>query len=111
MSGRQHRDLAAGRWFTLDFAEQMANIGSEVERAISWRNRNNGDHSRMAINRGLELLELTKADARNTTRLKELCRLYEAVVDYFYFENQYSSSDQLWHKYFHAFTYAARANR
>lgn len=111
MSGYQHRELAAGRWSALGFREQMANIGSEVERAISWRNRDNSEYSRKAINRGLELLELTKADGRNATRLKELCRLYEFLTDYFYFDNQYSSSDALWHNYFQAFTYAASAKR
>jgi len=111
MSGYQHKELAAGRWFTLSFFEQMANIGSEVERAIKWKAKNNAEYSRTAINRGLELLELTKADARNVKRLKELARLYEVLVDYFYFDNSYSSSDELWRKYFYAFNYAARVNK
>ena len=33
-SGFQHQSLAEGRWFTLSLAEQLANIGSEVSRAI-----------------------------------------------------------------------------
>jgi len=28
-----HKELAAGKWFKLSLAEQMANIGSEVSRA------------------------------------------------------------------------------
>jgi len=48
-----HRELAAGRWF-----EQMANIGSEIERTISWRGRNE-KNSTTAFKRGLELLDLT----------------------------------------------------
>ena len=32
---RQHKELAAGRWKKLSFCEQMANIGSEVERALA----------------------------------------------------------------------------
>ncbi|MBU1355178.1 MAG: hypothetical protein KJ620_01270 [Candidatus Edwardsbacteria bacterium] len=111
MSGYQHKELAAGRWSTLSFMEQMANIGSEVERAINWKNKDNQEYSRMAINRALELLELTKSDARNVKKLKELGRLYEVLVDYFYFDNSYSSSDELWHKYFYAFNYAARVNK
>jgi hypothetical protein len=31
-----HKELAAGRWLEFSFMEQMANIGSEVERAIKW---------------------------------------------------------------------------
>jgi len=33
----QHKELAAGRWNKLSFVEQMANVGSEVERTINWR--------------------------------------------------------------------------
>jgi hypothetical protein len=31
-----HKSLASGRWQKLTFPEQMANIGSEVGRAIQW---------------------------------------------------------------------------
>jgi hypothetical protein len=60
MSEYQHQELASGRWATMSFMEQMANVGSEVERAISWRKKNNGEYGRMAIERALELLELTR---------------------------------------------------
>jgi len=88
----------------------MANIGSEVERAISWRNKDNDSYSRKAAERALELLFLTIADLKNRNRLKELTRLHEVLVDYFFGQNQYSSSDLLWRKYFYAFNYAARIN-
>jgi len=88
----------------------MANIGSEVERAISWRNKGNSLYSRKAAERALELLFLTIGDLKNRSRLKELTRLYEVLVDYFFGQNQYSSSDRLWQKYFYAFNYAARIN-
>lgn len=102
-----HSDLASGRWQTLTFAGQMANIGSEVERTIKWRGRDDGI-SRRAAERGLELLWLTIDDPRNKQRLKELTRLYEALADYFWFENSFSSTDDLWRKYFGAFNWAAR---
>jgi len=102
-----HAELAAGRWQALSFAEQMANIGSEVERAIKWRTKDEGI-SRHAAERGLELLWLTIDDVRNRTRLKELARLYEVLADHFWFENSYSSTDQQWHRYFRAFNWAAR---
>jgi hypothetical protein len=35
----QHKNLAAGKWNSLAFFEQMANVGSEVERAIIWREK------------------------------------------------------------------------
>ena len=106
----QHKNLASGRWFELTFFEQMANIGSEVERTISWRDKNK-EYSVKAIERALELLSLTIEDVKNRVRLKELTRLYEVLIDCFYFDNQYSSSDKLWHNYFYPFNYAARLKK
>ena len=106
----QHKQLANGRWFELTFFEQMANIGSEVERSINWSEKNK-EYSFKAVERALELVKLTISDTRNRQRLKELTRLYEVLVDYFYADNKFSSSEKLWHNYFHAFSYAARANR
>lgn len=108
----QHQNLASGSWQKYTFMEQMAHIGSEVARAINWRHKNNPDYSQQAFFRALELIDLTIADPRNHTpaRLQELTRLREVLVDYFYSSNQYQSSDQLWHNYFNAYTYAARVN-
>lgn len=106
----QHESLARGRWKELSFFEQMANIGSEVERAINWRNKNNQEYFRLAFERALELLDLTLGNERDKNRLRELSRLREVMVDYFAFENDYGSSDEKWHNYFYAFSFAARIN-
>ena len=103
----QHKNLAQGRWMELSFFEQMANVGSEVKRAIKWRAENPA-YSQAAFERALELLDLTAADNKNRFRLKELLRLREVLVDYFQFDNLYGSSDQQWQNYFYAFNYAAR---
>lgn len=87
--------------------EQMANIGSEVERAIIWRGKNE-DYVKKAFVRQLELLDLTIQDPKNRLRLKELARLREVLVDYFAFDNRYRSSDKLWRSYFYPFNFAAR---
>lgn len=107
----QHKELAAGRWFEMSLIEQLANVGSEVERAILWKEKDNQDYSTKAIERALELLYLTIADEKNKKRLKELVRLREVLIDYFYADNQYGSSDKLWRNYFNAFGYAARVRR
>ncbi|MFA5499516.1 MAG: hypothetical protein WC404_00375 [Candidatus Omnitrophota bacterium] len=107
----QHKDLAAGRWKQMPFVEQMANIGSEVERAINWRAKHNDDYSRQAFERALELTDLTLENVSGFPRLKELARLREALVDSFCGSNQFKSSDELWRKYFLNFTYAARRKR
>lgn len=106
----QHKDLAAGRWNKMSFSEQMANVGSEVERALNWQVKNNSAYCQKAFERGLELLDLTLEGVTSFARLKELTRLREAVVDYFFGNNQFKSTEALWRKYFSCFTYAARKN-
>ena len=105
---RQHTDLASGRWKELSLCEQMANIGSDVGRALNWWNKGNEEYSRKAALRALELLDLSLACAESFPQLKELARLREAVVDYFFGSNEFSSSETLWRKYFDHFNYAAR---
>lgn len=92
----------------MTFVEQMANIGSEVERAINWRKKNNTEYSRLAFDRALELLDLTLVSTKSMACLKELSRLREALADYFVFDNSYNSTDEKWHQYFFPFNYAAR---
>ena len=106
----QHRELAGGKWNVLSLVEQMANIGSEVNRTINWRKKNNPEYSRLAFDRALELLDLTLADKKNKHRLRELLRVREVLADYFFFENSYQSTDQNWQSYFLAFNFAARIN-
>jgi hypothetical protein len=104
----RHRELAAGRWQELSFVEQMANVGSELERTIRWRSKGKADISIRAFERALELLDLTIADPRNRKRLRELLRVREALSDHFFFDNQYRSTEDSWRRYFHCFLYAAR---
>ncbi len=105
---RQHKELASGRWKELSLSEQMANIGSEVSRALGWRKKGNSEYCQKAVSRALELLDLSLDCAESFSRLKELARLREAVVDYFFGSNEFSSSEILWRKYFDHFNYAAR---
>jgi len=69
------------------------------------------EYSLKAFERALELLDLSIVDAKNKSRLKELLRLREALADHFYFDNEYSSSDASWRKYFFAFSYASRVGK
>jgi hypothetical protein len=106
-----HQDLAAGRWFELPLVEQLAHVGSEIERTMRWRAQGNPDYARRASERALELLDLTIADAKHRSRLRELTRLREVLADCFWFDNRYGSTDASWHRYFHAFTHAAALSR
>ena len=104
----QHKNLAAGGWNKLTLMEQLANIGSEVERTISWNKKGNKAYSKRAFERCLELIDLTLADRKNRKRLRELTRVRETLVDYFIGNNLYSSSNKLWQRYFFSFYYNSR---
>jgi hypothetical protein len=103
----QHPSLAAGRWQTFSLMEQLANIGSEVERALNWLNKNNPEYSRLAFARALELLSLTIADPRHRRRLKELTRLRECLLDFFLGQNEFHSTEKSWRAYFYSYAYAS----
>lgn len=104
----QHKELAQGRWFSFDLMEQLGNIGSEVSRAINWKNKGNQKIMMNAFYRALELIYLTVEDKKNHQRLHEILLMREALCDFFVGENQFKSTDQSWQKYFLQFGYAAR---
>ena len=107
----QHRELAAGRWKTFSFAEQMAHVGSEIERAIAWEAKGRQDFSRRAFERALELLDLTIEDTKTRARLRELLRVREALADHFVFDNSYKSTHDDWRRYFRFFLLSSRGDR
>jgi len=98
-----HPEMAAGRWYALSLLEQLANTGSEVERALTWAAKENAAYSAKALDRALELLDLTMADPKNRHRLKEIARVREALLDYFIGSNEFGSSPASWHAYFQAY--------
>jgi len=107
-----HAGLASGRWWTLTLAEQLGNAGADVGRAI--RARREGDQERFdaALDRALELLDLTLADARwRGPRLREIARTREVVCDFLVGDNLYRSTPELLDAYFLAFAFAARRER
>ena len=89
----------------------MANIGSEVGRAIQWGKKNNPEFREKAIYRALELLYLTIEAQRKRKGLRELTRLREVLIDYFFYENIYNTTDIALEKYFLDFNKLARKNK
>ena len=105
-----HRELAAGRWWSLSLAEQLGNVGSEVSRAASWSTRH-PKRAEAALHRALELIDLTLDDPRHrgsVARLREIARTREIVVDFFAGPNQYRSTAASLQRYFDAYAVAAR---
>lgn len=109
MKNMFHTDLEK-RWNHFSLSEQMANIGAEIGRTISWKKKGNKTMSTNALYRGLELLDFTINDKKNKNSLKEILRVREVLVDFFLGDNVYKSSDVAWEKYFHYFNIAARKN-
>jgi len=72
-----HASLA-GRWTELSVVEQLANVGSEVERAIRAQDAGRIDRRDHALARALELFDLTASDPRwRGPRRREILRLRE----------------------------------
>ncbi|TSC95264.1 MAG: hypothetical protein Athens101410_671 [Parcubacteria group bacterium Athens1014_10] len=105
-----HPSLKNGKWQTLSLAEQMGNIGSEISRAINWKERDE-ELFEKAIERGLELLDFTIADPRWRKRLKEIVRVREFICDSVFGDKEYGNSLEDFDRYFLSFALAARARK
>ena len=96
----------------MSIAEQMANVGSEYERALRWKERGNTTYFEDAFDRMLELFDLTIDDPRwRNHRLRELCRVREIVRDQLCSENPEPWSRADFKGYFLAFGILARNER
>lgn len=80
MSSVIHHNLASGNWQKLSLAEQLGNIGSEVSRARRWLGKDQKSYDG-AVERALELFDLTLGDPRWRKRLREIARLREVFCD------------------------------
>ncbi|MBM4277107.1 MAG: hypothetical protein FJ130_04375 [Deltaproteobacteria bacterium] len=91
-------------------AEQFANIGSEIGRAVRWQGR---DEKLFwsAVERALELFYLTMSDARWRHRLKEITRLHEVFCDAVLGGEEYHSQLQEMERYFFYFALYSRKGR
>lgn len=100
-----HRDLAAGRWQRLSLVEQLAHVGSEVDRAI--RANEAGLHER--FDRALELFDLTAADERwRGPRRREILRAREEFCRILFEDDVGSDDIRGLRGYFLHFAVAAR---
>jgi len=100
-----HEGLASGGWERLSLAEQLGNVGSEVLRA----SRSEGKDEKSfwtAVERALELFDLTLQDPRWKGRRREIGRA-RAV----YGGKLYKSSLPDLVRYFDVFALAAQSKR
>lgn len=102
-----HQNLASGRWRTLSLVEQLANIGSEVGRARRWAGKDQKLYEG-AVQRALELFDLTLADSRWKGRLREIARARELFCDAITGGKEYKSSLEDLERYFFYYALVAR---
>lgn len=66
-------------WGQLTLAQQLGNVGSEVNRMLKWKDRDPviAEH---AFERMLELIDLTLKHQKQASRLREIARVREILV-------------------------------
>jgi len=106
----QHPELAAGRWSRLSLAEQLGNVGTEVGRMRRWRDQDER-LAAGALDRALELLDLTLADLRWHGRLREIARARELLCDAALGGREHGATLEELDRYFLEFALAARRHR
>jgi hypothetical protein len=67
-------------WLKLTRSQQLGNIGSEIARARHWNAHNDDVNHKKALERALELLDLTLDDRRWESGVKEITRFREIVA-------------------------------
>ena len=102
-----HKNLASGRWYELSLMEQLGNIGSEVSRARNWKDKDEKIFND-AVERALELFDLTLQDPRWHGRLREINRAREVFCDAVFGGKEYRSTLEDLDRYFLNFALAAR---
>ncbi|HLD08298.1 MAG TPA: hypothetical protein VJB60_04515 [Candidatus Peribacterales bacterium] len=106
-----HPGLTLEHWHALTLCEQLGNIGSEVGRALTAKKQHNHKRELAALDRALELFDLTIADPKHHGHCRELCRAREVVCDYFFGDNEYGSTPENLDRYFMVYAIAARRDR
>lgn len=106
-----HASLASGRWHTLTISEQLGNIGSDVERAFRAHAQGRRDRFEPALDRALELFDLTATDPRwSGPRRREILRAREQFCRVFFDDTHEPDLVEYLQKYFLEFAVAARAS-
>ena len=104
-----HVVLAAGRWRALTLAEQLAHVGSEVDRAIGAWEARRSDRFDRALARALELFDLTVADDRWAGhRRREILRSRDEFCRLFFDDSPPPGAARTLSEYFLRFAVLAR---
>jgi hypothetical protein len=104
-----HLEQAREVWAKFSLEEQMANIGSEVSRAL--HAKGNSPRYWGAVARALDLFYLTIEDPRWKGRLREILRVRELFAAAALGSDEFKTSLQDLDRYFDCFAWLARTGR
>jgi len=100
--------MSLERWRALSIEEQLGNIGSEVSRAGHWQRKDQKTFWG-AVDRALELFDLTLADPRwHGAKKREIARAREVFCDAVYGGREYGTTFENLLPYFDQFALVAR---
>ncbi len=102
-----HKNLDISTWLDQEIFSAMGNIGSEVSRAIRWKEKGNEKKWVESFYRSLELFDLTLYNRSFTdAQIGELLRVREVWSDFIFGDNNYNSTAENIQKYFDQFAIA-----
>lgn len=90
-------------WYAMPVSAQISNIGSEVSRAIRWKNKGDSERMVMFCEKAIEFLQLTITDPKNEHRKNEFEFCIEELKDYFMGDNIYQTTNDALSRYYDAF--------
>ena len=109
MTRTLHKRAAAGAWGRLELVEQLGNVSSEVERAIRFHGAGNRSRFEGALERALELFDLTAGDPRwHGHRCQEILRTRVEFCRLFFDPDVRPGSAEGLRRYFFGCAHAAR---
>jgi hypothetical protein len=108
-TGLEHLEAVRPSWAKFSLIEQMANIGSEVSRAL--RAKGNPQRYWGAVERALDLFYLTIEDPRWKGRRREVLRVRELFAAAALGSDEFHTSLEDLDRYFDCFAWLARADR
>ena len=91
------------RWYSMPVSEQMLNVGSEVHRAIRWKNRHDSGKAANFCSKAVEFLRIMQTDPKNSGRIGEFEEGIFELQDYFTGDNIYNTTDETLIRYYDAF--------
>lgn len=95
-----NKNLDVERWQKFSLSQQLANIGSEVSRVSSLKQKGDKENMERSFFRALELIDLTIADKRWKGRLSEIFKLREIICDLFFGKNIFKTNPEFLKNYF-----------